>query len=74
MLLPDLWTWVQGVNASDLPPATFALHPGQTVIDAERWLRATQRDALSGPAGTRAKLGVIQRDLRWIYDHISSKP
>jgi len=42
----------------------FELHPGESVVDMEKFLEALRRDIDAGPQGPRARTGALQADVR----------
>ena len=52
-----------GLTARDLPAAPFFLHAEALITGPVAWLDALRRDVAEGPAGTRAREGVLARDL-----------
>lgn len=63
-----LYLWIQSVTHDDLPPAPFRLNYCTTVFDRERWLAKIQEEARLPRGGARGKSGVLQREIRSIYD------
>lgn len=68
-----LYLWIQSVTYDQLPPAPFRLNYCTTVCDCERWLAKIQREARLPRGGARGKLGVLQREIRSIYDLIEGE-
>lgn len=68
-----LYIWIQSVATSDLPPAPFRLNYCTTVEDPARWLAKIQGEARLPRGGARGKSGVLQREIRSIYDLIEGE-
>ena len=56
------------LSVEDLPAAPFVLEPHRTVIDADKYLRALQRDVAAGPGGPRALTGDLYQELQRIHN------
>ena len=57
-----LITWWE-FSAELLPSEPFALRPGESVSDPDRFYAALRADISAGPGGSRAFLGLLRADL-----------
>lgn len=67
MKMQELMDWALALKPCDLPEPPFVLHQSHTVIGREKFLTALQRDIEKGPAGTRARMGTVQKDVKALW-------
>jgi len=53
-------------DIENLLPVPFKLQPCVTITEVTVWLESIRREVLRGPSGPRARLGVLQEDLRFL--------
>jgi hypothetical protein len=66
----ELIAFFRSVRPS-LPQAPFRLSRWEEIKDPEKWYRSLEQDISFGPLGVRARMGVLQSDLRWLRDFFS---
>jgi hypothetical protein len=64
---PNLFDWIQGLEAASLPPAPFRARKGVIVRNPGKWLKCLQSDAALKRMSPRHKTGALQSDLREFY-------
>jgi hypothetical protein len=55
-----------------LPQTPFWLAPWEYISNPEKWYRGLELDIAAGPRGCRARMGVLQEDLRRLSDFLSA--
>ncbi len=56
-----------------LPRMPFRLTRWQYISDPDKWYRSLELDISSGPLGCRARMRVLQEDLRRLREYLSSR-
>lgn len=69
----ELIGWFQ-LNVGRLPRGPFVFVPGVTVEDPEVLYRSLAMDIAAGPAGARARHGILQNDLRRLQTLFATPP
>lgn len=54
------------LEAADLPASPFRLQSCVTITDGRRWLEDVRREVVKGTRCTRARLGTLQQDIRFL--------
>ena len=62
------------LGPEDLPPSPFKLQPWVTIEHGGRWLADIRRELEGGTLGARARLGVLQEDLRYLALRLRGDP